>query len=213
MTTRLVPVLASHVLGREAGKVIPVIGSFDDLRIPDASLDFAIENDSLHHSDDLAVTIRECARVLKPGGCLVCFDRCHDNAVTDAEVEQLLSKVYGPEFLVAHGYPADMRLTRRENGEHEYREFEWRSAGERAGLRLETVQSVVGRATLKKAVKGLCSTLPWAIRRRLYKTHNATLDHTRAWLRQTAAAAMSPRSSHDRLAPKSTTILVFRKPL
>lgn len=212
VTALLVPVLAAHVLGRECGKVIPVVGSFNDLRIPDASLDFAIENDSLHHSDDLAVTIGECARVLKPGGCLVCFDRCHDNTVTDAEVDQLLSKVYGPEFLAAHGYPPEMRLTRRQNGEHEYREFEWRRAGERAGLQLETVQPVVGRVTLKKAVKGLCSQLPWAIRRRLYKTDNATLRHTRAWLRQCAQAVVSRGPSQDRLAPKSTTILVFRKP-
>lgn len=213
VTARLVPVLAAHVLGGDADKVIPVVGSFDDLRIPDNSLDFAIENDSLHHSDDLAVTIGECARVLKPGGYLLCFDRCHDNSVTDAEVDRLLSKVYGPEFLVAHGYPPEMRLTRRDNGEHEYREFEWRRAGERAGLVLDVVQPVVGRVTLKKAVKGLCSRLPWSLRRRLYQTDNATPEHTAAWIRQYLRGFRLGRRSQDALAPKSTTVLVFRKPL
>lgn len=213
VTARLVPVLAAHVLGDDADKVIPVVGSFDDLRIPDSSLDFAIENDSLHHSDDLTVTIGECARVLKPGGYLLCFDRCHDNSVTDADVDRLLSKVYGPEFLVAHGYPPEMRLTRRDNGEHEYREFEWRRAGEHAGLVLDVVQPVVGRITLKKAVKGLCSRLPWSLRRRLYQTDNATPEHTAAWIRQCWRGFRPGHRSQDVLAPKSTTILVFRKPL
>ena len=55
----------------------------------------------------------ECARVLKPGGLLLCFDRCHDDSVSDADVERLLSKVYSRDFLVANCYPPDITLTRR----------------------------------------------------------------------------------------------------
>jgi SAM-dependent methyltransferase len=208
----LIPRIARHVLGDAADKVLPITGSFDDLKIPDESLDFAIEHDSLHHSDDLTVTMTECARVLKPGGLLVCFDRCHDDSVSDAEVERLLSKVYGRDFLVAHRYPPDITLTRGENGEHEYRLFEWRAAADAAGLASLGKHDVVRREPVKKAVKGLLSLLPRVARERLYKTDNADLSNTIAWVRQLAAPAMSPANGRQTLAPKTTNILVFQKP-
>jgi SAM-dependent methyltransferase len=128
MATLVIPKVAAYVLGERGRKVVPVVGSFDDLRFSAGSIDFAVEISSLHHSDDLAKTLAECARVLKRGGILLCFDRCQPNRITDAEVNAMLSKVYPREFLVANHYPPDIRLTRRENGEHEYRLFEWQTA-------------------------------------------------------------------------------------
>jgi len=212
ITELLIPRIAAHVLGRSAHKVVPITGSFDDLRIPDASLDFAIENDSLHHSDNLAVTMSECARVLKPGGLLLCFDRCHDDSVSDADVERMLAKVYSRDYLLANCYPPDLVLTRRENGEHEYRLFEWRAAGAAAGLALLGKHDVVRRVPFKHAVKGLCSALPPAVRRRLYSTANADLATTRRWAGQLARRLTGRARVAPMLAPKSTSILVFQKP-
>ena len=212
ITELLIPKIARHVLGDSAAKVLPITGSFDDLRIPDASLDFAIEHDSLHHSDDLAVTMTECSRVLKPGGLLLCFDRCHDDSVTDAEVDRLLSKVYSRDYLVANCYPPDITLTRRENGEHEYRLFEWRAAAAAAGLVLRCTHDVVRRESVKTAVKGLCSLLPQGAREQLYKTNNADLGNTITWARQLAEPLMSPTQDRQILAPKTTTVLVLQKP-
>lgn len=212
VTQLLIPKIARHVLGDSTHKVLPITGSFDDLRIPDASLDFAVENDSLHHSADLPVTMTECSRVLKPGGLLLCFDRCHDDSVSDADVEHLLSKVYTRDFLVANGYPCDITLTRRENGENEYRLFEWRAAADAAGLVLLGKHDVVRREPLKKAVKGLCSVLPRVARERLYKTNNADLRNTITWAKQLAGPAIRPGLGRQTLAPKATNILVFQKP-
>ncbi len=136
MASLVIPKVASFVLGKEANKIVPVVGSFDYLRLPANSVDFAVEIDSFHHSDNLSVTLSECARVLKPGGLLLCFDRSHPNTVTDDDVEQMLSQVYSREFLLANSYPPDIVLTRRGNGEHEYRLFEWKSAFDTAGLKL-----------------------------------------------------------------------------
>lgn len=136
MVDRIIPQVAAWVLGRDAGKIVPVVGSFDDLRLPDASVDFVVEIDSLHHSNDLARTVTECARVLKPGGLLVCFDRCHPDTLTDQEVDEKLSRVYPRAWLEANAYPPELHLTRRDNGEHEYRMAEWKSAFAAAGLRL-----------------------------------------------------------------------------
>ena len=57
-----------HIAGEAGPRVTGVVGSFDDIHLPEESCDFCIEVDSLHHSDDLLRTLREIARKLKRGG-------------------------------------------------------------------------------------------------------------------------------------------------
>ncbi|MEM1177063.1 MAG: class I SAM-dependent methyltransferase [Acidobacteriota bacterium] len=115
-------------------KVTRALGSFDQIGLEDESLDFVIELGCLHHSNNLDETMRESYRVLKPGGFLLGFDRVQPDSMTDDEVDDLLDTVYGRPFLERFGYPLDQRLTRRQNGEHEYRRREWRAAFEAAGF-------------------------------------------------------------------------------
>lgn len=46
-----------HIARQEAHKVLPVLGSFDDVRVSDGFFDFCIEYASLHHSDHLLSTL------------------------------------------------------------------------------------------------------------------------------------------------------------
>lgn len=179
-----IPKVAQHVLGEYSRKVIPVIGSFDDLRLPDNSLDFAIEIDSLHHSHDLKRTLTECARVLKPDGVALCFDRCHPDSLPDEEVEAMLSKVYSRAFLIANSYPSDAVLTRRENGEHEYRRFEWQAAFDAAGLQLLKTCQFHRQVSPRAAVKGALSVLPKRVQRRLHRSEHASFKTPLSWLAQ-----------------------------
>lgn len=208
----LIGKVAASVLGQDAGKVIPVVGSFDDLQLPDESIDFAIENDSLHHSGDLAGTMSECSRVLKPGGVLLCFDRCHPNTVTDDQVEEMLSVVYPEEFLRVNCYPLDMTLTRRENGEHEYRLFEWEAAARAAGMDFVRKCEFERQVGAKRAIKGALSVLPRRLRRAVYQTDNASAATVGQWLRQELGARTAPGDANTVLAPKRTTVLLFQKP-
>lgn len=134
VVTRLTPQVADHFLGRAARKVIPVRGSFDLMELPDQSIDFSIEYHSLHHADDLEAALRELYRVLKPGSFLLAFDRVLPDSISDEEIEARLSIRYDEAFLAKYGYPAGLKLTRRENGEHEIRETEWRAAAIRSGF-------------------------------------------------------------------------------
>lgn len=212
MASLVIPKVASSVLGKDANKVISVLGSFDDLRLAENSVDFAVEIDSLHHSDNLNTTLSECARVLKPGGWLLCFDRCHPNSVTDDEVERLLSQVYSREFLLANNYPPDITLTRRENGEHEYRLFEWQAAFEAAGFQFIKMRKFYEQVPSRLALKGLLSVLPMSIRRMLYKTDNASYKTSLLWLRRRLRAAIrNDRLGAYILAPKETTVFLLRK--
>lgn len=116
------------------GRVIPIVGSFDQINLQEESVDFIIEFDSLHHSFDLAKTISESARVLKPGGNLLAIDRSHwkTSKVRRAELE---NTVYSKEFLEARGLDNQLRLTRAENGEHEYLLSEYLEAFLEAGFK------------------------------------------------------------------------------
>lgn len=115
-------------------KVCRTRGSFDHLELPDETADFIFELASWHHSDDLKQSLAEAARVLRKGGLVLAFDRIQPDAMTDEQVDALLDRVYGPAFLEKMGYPEGIRLTRRMNGEHEYRRREWLEAFAAAGF-------------------------------------------------------------------------------
>jgi ubiquinone/menaquinone biosynthesis C-methylase UbiE len=137
----LVPFIAKKIQKKiikkygDVKKVISVLGSFDDLRLKDNTCDFIIEYDSLHHSFNLKNTLKEAYRVLKPGGVLIAIDRVQPNTMHSGVKYRLLNKVYDKNFLNLHHYDQDSILTREKNGEHEYREKEWKLAFSEAGFK------------------------------------------------------------------------------
>ncbi|KAF6245780.1 class I SAM-dependent methyltransferase [Nitrosopumilus sp. b2] len=130
------PIVKKEILGENYNKVISVVGSFDNLELEENSIDFAVSWDSMHHSSDLVKTLTECKRVLKKDSILVIVDRAHNNSTPDSEIERMLNIVYDEEFLIKNYRPKDTILTRRENGEHEYRIFEWKNFFKQAGYEI-----------------------------------------------------------------------------
>jgi len=114
-------------------KVKPIVGNFDEIKLEDKSIDFIIEFDSLHHSFDLERTIRESARILKPGARLLAIDRSHWSTSRKRRNE-LENTIYSQEFLADRGLDRNTCLTRAENGEHEYLLSEYLDAFKKAGF-------------------------------------------------------------------------------
>ena len=56
-----------------------VLGTGADTGFPDASFDLVTARHTLHHHPDLAATLREVARVLKPGGRFILVDEVTPN--------------------------------------------------------------------------------------------------------------------------------------
>lgn len=137
------PVVKKHILGDRQAKMISVLGDFDNLELPAGSLDFAVSWDSMHHSVDLVKTLKETRRVLKKTGKLVIIDRAHDNATPDAEIERMGNIIYDKKFMRDVFQPEGKKLTRLENGEHDYRFYEWEDFFERAGF------EVIDKALIK----------------------------------------------------------------
>jgi len=203
------PKIAGAVLGPVASKVVPVVGSFDDIHLADESVDFIVEFKSLHHSDDLLQTFREASRVLKPRGWMLCYDRCQPDSLSDEAIDRLLSRVYPEVFLARNGCPPGITFTRRENGEHEYRWFEWERAFQAAGLESRT-KRYLGLPTHNRVLlKGILSVLPRRIRRLLFKTDNAPPATISEWTRQRVGALTGNYFTW----PKPATVFVLRKPL
>ena len=113
--------------------VIPIVGNFDQIELQEKSIDFIIEFDSLHHSFDLAKTISESARILKPGGKLLAIDRSHWGSSKTRRAE-LENTVYSRKFLTDRGLNENISVTRAENGEHEYLLSEYLKAFQEAGF-------------------------------------------------------------------------------
>ena len=114
-------------------KVKPIVGNFDRIKLEDKSIDFIIEFDSLHHSFNLDKTIRESARILKPGARLLAIDRSHWSTSRKRR-DELENTIYSEEFLSARGLDKSTHLTRAENGEHEYLLSEYLDAFKKAGF-------------------------------------------------------------------------------
>jgi ubiquinone/menaquinone biosynthesis C-methylase UbiE len=163
VVARLQARITGH-FGQE-GRVLPVIGSFDELQLSDGSVDFIVEFDSLHHSNDLDRTLREAARVLRKGGKLVAFDRVNFDSLTEEQREFMLNREYSADFKKEYGLPVDVPLTRRENGEHEICEGEWRAAFARNGFAVDHM-TLFHRRSFRGFVYAWFSQIPYFLRRR-----------------------------------------------
>ena len=136
------PVVISTILGSEQQKVTPCIGDFNNLHLGPQSIDFAVAWGSLHHSYQLVETLIECKRVLKPDGNLIVVERAHDNSTTQNKIEDLLNIEYPEDFLRKTYRDPSMRLTRRDNGEHEYRYDDWSKAFRQAGFEIKSARVI-----------------------------------------------------------------------
>lgn len=65
---------SGEYLAAKPGLFERAISSFDSLPLPSHAVDLAVFNASLHYALDLAVTLKEAVRVVRPGGMVVILD-------------------------------------------------------------------------------------------------------------------------------------------
>lgn len=159
LQTRILNDLAPHL----KSKIQPVIGSFDDIDLPNQSLDFSLEFASLHHSQNLDKTLKELARVLKPGGFLLAIDRAHHNSLSEEQANFMLNVEYSNSWKVENGYALD-RLSRRQNGEHEFSLKKWEHAFKASGFIIES-RKELKRLGFKMLLRALLLTIPFRCRK------------------------------------------------
>jgi len=130
------PVVKKDILEKNFNQVQSIVGDFDNLQLLNNSIDFMISWDSLHHSENPVKTLNECKRVLKDNGFLVIVDKSHNNSVSDDEIINMLDYQYDKEFLKLNHLDTNTILFRKDEGEHEYRFYEWENFFENAGFKI-----------------------------------------------------------------------------
>ena len=103
------------------GAAIEIVSAYAErLPLADTSADIVYARQVLHHTRDLAAALRECARVLRPGGI---FLACREHVVDDdAQLQRFL---------------AEHPVHRLAGGENAYSLAQYEGAITGAGLRLE----------------------------------------------------------------------------
>lgn len=117
-------------------KIFPVVGSFDEIKLPNESVDFIIDVGSLHHSEDRHKTFQELYRILKIDGYLICVDRCSYNTLSNAQLQKKLDREYSRKYKSERGFKPDLKLTRRMNSEHDPLLAEWEYLLIKVGFKL-----------------------------------------------------------------------------
>jgi len=151
------------ICGNDFKKIVSVIGSFDNIELDDNSVDFCIEVESFHHSDNLKRSLKEVHRVLKDNGLIVLLDRSHNDSLSEEQREYMLNVQYEKKWLEDQGYD-DAKLSRRENGEHEIKQSEWISAFNDVGFELIS-RHELRSVSIGKLIKGIIYLLPFKFRK------------------------------------------------
>jgi SAM-dependent methyltransferase len=214
MTNDIMPKVAQEYLGTEAHKVVPVVGTFDKLHLPNESVDFIIEMDSLHHSHNLIQSFAESARILKKGGHMVLLDRCHPDSLTDDAVNALLDVVYTEDWIEHNFYPKGSILTRRENGEHEYRKREWLEAIKQAGLSVKVLAKAYKPILAVTAGKNVLGYVRDVLFGKRFNANGAILKEAKIWLTQTFGIRTFVKNEFEVLSVKdgmNHTLFVLSK--
>ena len=120
-----------ELLGEDSRSILPCYGVFEDIPVADNALDFGIQIESLHHAHSLSEAINEISRIIRPGGYFISIDRSWVDSVSQATLELMLDHQYSSNWLKEKNFDPSVRFTRRDNGEHEYRDLEWIEAFER----------------------------------------------------------------------------------
>lgn len=126
--------IAKHFLGQASPKLVAKEEDFENLTFKNGEFDFGIQIESLHHADNIGKAVSEIHRVLKSGGMFLSIDRSWPNSVSEETLEEMLNHEYGEKWLKEKGFEDSGVLSRRDNGEHEYRDFEWNKFFNDAGF-------------------------------------------------------------------------------
>jgi SAM-dependent methyltransferase len=152
-------IVRKQILKEDSARLIPCYGTFESISVESKSVDFIFQIEALHHANDLKIAADEASRVLKAGGHLISIDRSWPDNTERAELEKLLNHTYPKTWLIEKGFPANDPFTRRDNGEHEYLDCEWKQTFVDAGFKLETYKKLHTKIELWHLVKRIVGLL------------------------------------------------------
>ena len=113
-----------EALGAKEDKIERVLGSYDDMKLEDNSIDLIVGMGALHHSQDLKTSFNEFYRVLKPGGYVLISDPAYSNGMS------LKEELNWRESIKKDGSKA------KDNGDQKFRLCQWESNALESGFEI-----------------------------------------------------------------------------
>jgi ubiquinone/menaquinone biosynthesis C-methylase UbiE len=129
----LFPLVCTN-LGAVTDKIQPVVGSYNSMKTEDGYFDYVISLGAIHHSENLTATLKECYRVLKPGGFVVAVEHCHPNSYTNYQQQADYERLISPQRAKMLYNDENLKIKVKDNSDHYYRICEFESAGFAAGF-------------------------------------------------------------------------------
>lgn len=177
-----IDIVRKQILKEDSKKIIPCYGTFEYIGLEDKSIDFIVQIEALHHANNLKIAAEESFRIINSGGYVISIDRSWPDNTNPRELEELLNHPYPIEWLIEKGFPAGRPMTRRDNGEHEYLDCDWKQAFGDTGFALETylrlhtkiqlwhiVKRIIGLIGLSKLLRFKIPATPGLIRGFLFQ--------------------------------------------
>lgn len=137
--TNLMP-LVQWALDADVAKIRRVVGSYNEMNIDTDSFDAIIAVGSMHHSENLEATMRECFRVLKPGGKFIISDYGLTSGLTQQEYSAWINlpKAEKDAALLEKGASSVGMRTNKTISEHARPVYIYQAAAFKAGFNLTT---------------------------------------------------------------------------
>lgn len=153
--TRVMPVVFQR-FGARVDKIQRVVGDFNALRFEDNTLDIIAEINAFHHSEALELTLKECWRVLRPGGVVIAIDRAWPDDNTQDQLEDMLNQQLPAYLKLKYAIAEGADFTRRDWGEHERKLSQWIDAFQQQGFAVTAlVQGFPRVRGIGRVLKGL----------------------------------------------------------
>ena len=134
---KLMP-LVQWSLDAETSKMTRVIGSYNSMKCADGEFDAIVAVGSMHHSEDIIATMKECFRALKPGGHFIISDYVMTGSMTQEEYWAIMDKPVneeGAEQLLS-GVDRSKIQTNRTISEHARPAYVYQNAAFTAGFNI-----------------------------------------------------------------------------
>lgn len=128
--------LVQWSLDADTTKITRVVGSYNQMDAADNTFDSLVAVGSMHHSEDLDATMKECFRVLRMGGSFVISDFALTCSLTQEEYSVLsdLPLYESDAAMVEQGKGTEGIETNKTISEHEHPLYIYLSAAFKAGF-------------------------------------------------------------------------------
>jgi ubiquinone/menaquinone biosynthesis C-methylase UbiE len=132
--------LVQYSLEADYEKIKRVVGSYNQMQLSDEEIDTIVAVGAMHHSEDLDATLKECYRILKPGGHFIISEYAMTNNLSQEEYSMLMNCPISEkeaEKFVSTGSMDGVR-TRKTISEHARPLFIYQAAAFNAGFSIST---------------------------------------------------------------------------